>query len=113
MTGHDGPSGEVRRLRWSGPDAPTVDSVAQRLREAGVEPYAWSNAPNDRYATHQHTYTKLLMCASGSITFMVGPNAALVELGPGEGFILPAGTAHAAVVGPDGCTCLEGHRPGD
>jgi mannose-6-phosphate isomerase class I len=33
-----------------------------------------------------------------------------VELGPGDGFVLPAGTLHAAEVGPRGCTCLEGHR---
>ncbi len=60
---------------------------------------------------HQHGYTKLLMCAAGSITFLIGPDAAAVELNPGEGFVLPAGTPHAAVVGPGGCTCLEGHRP--
>ncbi|MCA1588487.1 MAG: hypothetical protein LC744_07495 [Chloroflexi bacterium] len=29
---------------------------------------------------------------------------------PGMGFVLPPRTVHAAVVGPDGCTCVEGHR---
>lgn len=85
--------------------------MAARLREEGVEPYAWSNGPNDRYEVHQHAFTKLLMCAAGSITFLVGADAAPVELQPGDGFVLPAGTPHAAVVGPGGCTCLEGHRP--
>ena len=84
--------------------------MTARLREEGVEPYAWSNGPNDRYAVHRHAYTKLLMCAVGSITFLVGVDAAPVELQPGDGFILAAGTPHAAVVGPGGCTCLEGHR---
>ena len=50
------------------------------------------------------------MCAAGSITFLLGADAAPLELRPGEGFILPAGTTHAAVVGPAGCTCLEGRR---
>jgi quercetin dioxygenase-like cupin family protein len=50
------------------------------------------------------------MCAAGSITFLVGEADEAVELTAGQGFVLPAGTRHAAVVGPDGCTCLEGHR---
>ncbi len=99
------------RLAWDRPDSPDVTSVTQRLRDEGVEPYAWSNGPGDRYAVHQHGYTKLLMCAAGSITFLIGPDAAAVELNPGQGFVLPAGTPHAAEVGSGGCTCLEGHRP--
>jgi quercetin dioxygenase-like cupin family protein len=99
------------RLSWDRPDSPEVATVTHRLRDEGVEPYAWTNAPGDRYPVHQHGYAKLLMCAAGSITFLIGPDAVAVELSPGEGFILPAGTPHAAMVGPGGCTCLEGHRP--
>jgi quercetin dioxygenase-like cupin family protein len=99
------------RLDWDRSDPPSVDGVAERLRQEGVEPYAWSNAPGDRYPVHQHAYTKLLMCAAGSITFLLGADAIPVELKAGDGFILPAATPHAADVGPMGCTCLEGHRP--
>jgi quercetin dioxygenase-like cupin family protein len=101
----------LRPLPWNRPDPPGTASVAQRLRDEGVEPYAWSNGPGDRYAVHQHGYTKLLICAAGAITFLIGSDATPVEIGPGEGFVLPPGTPHAAVVGPAGCTCLEGHRP--
>jgi uncharacterized protein YjlB len=87
-----------------------VGAARSRLRAAGVEPYAWSNAAGDQYAGHDHDYTKLLICAEGSITFLVGPEAVPVELAAGDGFVLPARTLHAAVVGPGGCTCLEGHR---
>ena len=97
-------------LPWDRGEPPSAVSVAQRLRDAGVEPHAWSNGPGDRYGVHSHEYTKLLVCAAGSITFLVGPDAAAVELRPGDGFILPPGTPHAAVVGPRGCTCLEGYR---
>ncbi len=100
----------LEALRWARDDAPTVASVADRLRAEGVEPSAWSNGPRARYAVHEHAYTKLLMCAAGSITFLVGPDAVPVRLGPGDGFVLPPGTPHAAVVGEHGCTCLEGHR---
>ena len=82
----------------------------ERLEAAGVRPTAWSNGPGDRYAAHEHHTTKLLICAEGSITFLVGPDAEPVELAAGDGFVLPAGVRHAAVVGPRGCTCLEGHR---
>lgn len=85
-------------------------AVAAHLRAEGVDPSSWSNAPGDRYAAHSHDYTKLLMCAAGSITFLIGDAEEGVELLPGEGFVLPPGTRHAANVGPEGCTCLEGHR---
>lgn len=102
---------DLARLDWRSADGkPTAARVASRLRAEGVEPSAWSNAPGDRYATHVHGYAKLLMCAEGSITFLVGPDAVPVELRPGDGFILPAGTSHSAIVGPNGCSCLEGHR---
>lgn len=87
-----------------------VEAARQRLRDAGVQPTVWSNGPGDRYAEHDHGTTKLLICAEGSITFLVGPQRRAVELGPGDGVVLPAGTPHAAVVGPAGCTCVEGHR---
>ena len=90
--------------------APGVSAAESRLREAGVEPMAWSNGPHDRYAVHSHGYAKLLVCAVGSITFLVGESAMPVELAAGEGFELPPGTSHAAMVGPEGCTCVEGHR---
>ncbi len=84
--------------------------MALRLRAEGVEPHAWSNGPGDRYSVHSHAFTKVLMCAAGSITFLIGPDAEPIDLRPGEGFVLPPGTPHAAVVGPSGCTCLERTR---
>jgi mannose-6-phosphate isomerase-like protein (cupin superfamily) len=85
-----------------------IEAARERLRAAGVEPYAWSNGPGDTYAPHAHATTKLLICAEGSITFEVENQP--VELIAGGGLLLPAGTRHSAVVGPRGCTCLEGHR---
>lgn len=100
----------LQALPWGRDDVPDAATVAARLRAEGIEPHAWSNAPNDRYGVHQHGYTKVLMCAAGSITFLVGADAVPVTLEPGDGFVLPPGTPHAALVGPRGCTCLEGHR---
>jgi mannose-6-phosphate isomerase-like protein (cupin superfamily) len=101
----------LRPLGGEAPAAPGVAAALERLRSLGTDPATWSNGPGDRYAPHAHRYTKLLVCAEGSITFLIGPDAIPVELGAGEGFELPPGTRHAAVVGPRGCTCAEGHRP--
>lgn len=94
----------------AGEAEPGVAAARQRLEAAGVTPSGWSNGPGDRYAAHEHATTKLLVCAVGSITFLVGSEEAPARLGAGDGFVLPAGTRHAAVVGEAGCTCLEGHR---
>lgn len=95
----------------AGSNEPGVPAAESRLRALGVEPHAWSNGPDERYGEHEHATTKLLVCAEGSITFLVGEAADPVRLTAGEGLVLPAGTRHGAVVGPRGCTCLEGHRP--
>jgi mannose-6-phosphate isomerase-like protein (cupin superfamily) len=87
-----------------------IEGARARLRAAGVEPWAWSNGPGEAYGVHEHATTKLLICAIGSITFHVGVAGEPVELQAGDGFVLPAGTLHGAVVGTSGCTCLEGHR---
>lgn len=93
------------------PGSPAPGAAASGyLRDLGLEPIAWSNGPGDRYAAHEHPFTKLLVCAEGSITFLVGPDSVPVELRAGDGFELPPGTRHAAVVGDEGCSCVEGHR---
>jgi Cupin domain len=100
----------LRPLPESNAAGHDVAAASERLRAAGVEPMPWTNGPRDRYPAHEHPYTKLIVCAAGSITFLVGDDATPVDLAPGEGFELPPGTRHAAVVGPGGCTCVEGHR---
>ena len=87
-----------------------VPAAEARLRGLGVAPTVWSNGPGDRYAEHEHSTTKLLVCAEGSITFLIAPGGDEAKLEAGDGIELPSGTPHAAVVGPRGCTCVEGHR---
>ena len=84
------------------------EQAAELFRAEGLTPSAWSNGAGFRYATHTHPYAKLLVCVAGSITFHIPDGD--VTLGPGDRLDLPAGTPHAATVGPDGVTCWEGHR---
>jgi len=85
------------------------DLMAQLRREAS-DCYSWSNGPGDRYAPHSHSYEKVLYCVEGSITFVVDADDRRIDLAPGERMVLPSGTVHSAVVGPSGCTCIEGRR---
>jgi quercetin dioxygenase-like cupin family protein len=81
-----------------------------RLRAEATECYSWSNGPGDRYAAHSHGYEKVLYCVGGSITFVLEDEGKRLELKAGDRMVLPARTRHSAVVGPAGCTCIEGKR---
>ena len=87
----------------------TRQSVEERLKSAGLKASPWSNGPGETYAAHRHGYDKVLVATSGSITFHLTELGRNVELSEGERLDLPAGTEHAATVGPRGVTCLEAH----
>jgi len=80
------------------------------LRQEAGSCYSWSNGPNYRYGAHSHPYEKVLYCVDGSITFVLEREGKQLELKPGDRMVLPAGTVHSAIVGPSGCTCIEGKR---
>jgi quercetin dioxygenase-like cupin family protein len=82
------------------------NDLMSRLREEADGCYSWSNAPGDTYAEHSHSYEKVLYCEAGSITFTLPDRE--VRLEAGDRMVLAPGTVHGAVVGPGGCTCIEG-----
>jgi quercetin dioxygenase-like cupin family protein len=86
--------------------------LMERLRAEAEHCYSWSNGPGDRYAAHSHAYEKVLYCVAGSITFLLEAEDRRLPLQPGDRMVLPAGTPHSAVVGPEGVTCIEGRRVG-
>ena len=88
-------------------DAPDPGEIEKRLRSEARDVYGWSNGPADRYEQHVHSYHKLLYCTRGSIDFILADGRRRT-LKPGDRMLLPAGTHHAALVGPDGCACVEG-----
>jgi quercetin dioxygenase-like cupin family protein len=89
--------------------APARDpsAIEQQLRGEARDVYGWSNGPGDRYERHVHAYNKLLYCTRGSIDFILGDGRTLT-LRAGDRMLLPAGTPHGALVGPEGCACVEG-----
>ena len=86
--------------------SPSFDDLMDRLRREADGCHSWSNGPGDRYAEHTHTYEKILYCVEGSITFTLRDRD--VRLSAGDRLVLPPDTLHGAIVGPHGCTCIEG-----
>ena len=86
-------------------------SLRTRLEGEGLDPGAWSNGPGERYGAHDHGYDKVIVVASGAITFGLGDADEAMALAQGDRLELPAGTTHDALVGPDGVACLEAHLP--
>jgi quercetin dioxygenase-like cupin family protein len=86
------------------------EELMVRLRGEAHDCYSWSNGPGDRYAAHAHVYEKVLYCVDGSITFVLEADGRTIEVKGGDRMVLPAGAVHSAVVGPGGCTCIEGRR---
>src|SRR5258708_1867868 len=87
------------------------EDLMTRLRGEATGCYSWSNGPGDRYAAHSHSYEKVLYCVDGSIEFILETEERRGRgLQAGDLMVFPAGTVHSAVVGPGGCTCIEGKR---
>ena len=84
--------------------------IRRRLEAEAHSCYSWSNGPGAAYAAHSHPYRKVLYCLRGSIRFDLTITGERRELGPGDRLELAAGTAHSALVGAGGVTCVEGRR---
>ena len=84
------------------------DALEAFANEGCSGPRPWGNGPGDTYGRHDHRYHKVLFCLDGSITFHLEEGD--VELAAGDRLDLERGTAHAATVGPDGCSCIEASR---
>ena len=89
----------------------SAGGVADRLRAEGLAPGSWSNGPGDRYGAHDHDYDKVIVVERGSIRFGLPATNETIDLALGDRLELPAGTAHDAIVGGHGVTCLEAHLP--
>jgi quercetin dioxygenase-like cupin family protein len=102
------PSASV--IPWNSPESPNEHTIRNLLAQENLEPYAWGNSPGDVYASHTHSYHKVIYVVEGSITFGLPGENRQVTLEAGDRLELPAGTSHNAVVGPLGVHCLEAHR---
>ena len=89
--------------------ATRAEALAAFVAEGCSAPRSWGNGPGDVYGSHEHEQHKVLFCLSGSIVFHTDDGD--VAMTAGDRLDLPAGTRHAATVGPDGCECVEAWAP--
>ena len=101
---------KLKITSWPNENPPSRSELWNQMVDEGMSPYAWSNGPHDIYAAHTHSYDKVIYVVSGSITFGLPELQRNVTLFPGDRLDLPKGTAHNAMVGREGVTCLEGHK---
>jgi quercetin dioxygenase-like cupin family protein len=102
--------GEISIRPWAEAETPTEVEIRGIMDQERLQPYRWSNGPGDVYAAHTHPFHKVIYVVKGSITFGFSGDGGQAVLQAGDRLELPAGTAHDAVVGPEGVVCLEAHR---
>jgi len=105
-----GSSAKVEHRQYTESTAADPAAIEAALRREAHDVYGWANAPGDTYSEHEHGYTKLLYCTRGSIDFVLA-DGGRVAMRPGDRLVLPPRTRHSALVGPDGCACVEGKLP--
>ena len=93
---------------WEAASPPTESLLLSIMIGQGLNPYSWSNEPNDIYSAHKHDYNKVIYVVSGSITFGLPLLKKQIALKAGDRLDIPVGTVHDAQVGADGVVCLEG-----
>ncbi|HEY8167427.1 MAG TPA: hypothetical protein VIF84_01820 [Candidatus Limnocylindrales bacterium] len=71
----------------------------------------WAAGPGTTFGAHRHDHDKVLVCRSGSITFVLPEDGSTTDLVAGQRLDLPARTLHRAVVGTGGVQCVELHLP--
>jgi len=96
--------------QWADSAAPTQAVLWQLMAEEGLNPYSWSNGPQDIYSAHSHSYNKVIYVVQGSITFGLPELGKKLTLQAGDRLDLPAGVVHDAQVGAQGVVCLEAHK---
>lgn len=99
---------KLERVPWRGSAAPREAALRARLSAEGFAALRWSDPPGKEYPPHRHDHDESLWLVRGSLRFEIGGRTH--ELGPGDRLMLPGGTVHAAVAGPDGATYLIGRR---
>jgi quercetin dioxygenase-like cupin family protein len=65
--------------------------------------------PNAIVAEHKHENEQMGFCIKGSITMRIAEE--VLELHPGDTYVIPSNVEHGAAAGPDGATIADVFAP--
>jgi mannose-6-phosphate isomerase-like protein (cupin superfamily) len=83
--------------------------LARELEREGFRhTYVWQDGPNASYPDHTHGTETAHIILSGEMTLTMNGESHTCRAG--ERCDVPAGAAHSARMGPDGCRYLIGER---
>jgi len=98
----------VGGVAWAGARPPGAVELGRRLASEGFDAFLWRDRPGARHPDHRHDRDESLWLVHGEITFAIAGQSH--ALAPGDRLLLPAGTVHAALAGPEGAAYLIGRR---
>ena len=104
---HESIPGKMEILRWPHRHPLPESEIIAFFTSRGLNPIRWSNGPGETYPVHDHSYRKTLFCVAGSVAFSLTDLEREAALRPGDRLTLAPGVRHSAVVGPEGCVCIE------
>jgi quercetin dioxygenase-like cupin family protein len=99
---------KLERVEWSGTKPPDEGSLRKQLEEEGFTIFCWQDGPGADYEPHSHEHDESLWMIEGQMTFGAGGRE--WSLAPGDRLMLPKGTVHIAVAGPQGAKYLIGQK---
>jgi quercetin dioxygenase-like cupin family protein len=99
---------DIELRKWNRPEPPVESELRRRLDEEGFAVWSWSDGAGAEYKPHTHDHDESLWVIDGHIQFGIAGDC--YELGPGDRLMLPHGTVHTALAGPDGATYLVGQK---
>lgn len=101
------PANAITITRWQGGQHPTSATITRTMKQDGLRPYQWENAPNYRYAVRSHNYHKVLYVLEGSLEIVLPDSNQRARIRPGDRVDIPAGVRHGTIVGSSGAKCAE------
>jgi mannose-6-phosphate isomerase-like protein (cupin superfamily) len=85
-----------------------TELMKQLAREGFAHTYVWEDRPNAFYSDHTHAGLTAHIILDGEMTLTCGGKSETFRVG--DRCDVPAGTLHAARMGPSGCRYLVGEK---
>jgi quercetin dioxygenase-like cupin family protein len=84
--------------------------LTKQLQDEGFDDvYVWEDGPDMNYPFHQHPDVSAHIILAGEMTVTLDGGEPRTYK-PGDRFVVPGKTRHAARVGPEGCKYLVGEK---